>query len=66
MSDQRSSLTAVLLLLCLSWALAAWLVPERYVVVWPPSVLWHKVASVVVATVLSIDLFLAVTFARTE
>jgi hypothetical protein len=66
MNQQRSSVPVVGLVLCLMWAVMAWLWPVESGPVWPPSLLWHKVASVTLATCLAIHLFLAVSFESTE
>lgn len=66
MSEQRSMVSAVALVVCLLWAGAVWLVPEPPAAALAPSLLWHRVASVVLATGLAIYLFLAVTFERTD
>ena len=66
MNEQRSCLSAVVLLMCIGWAALAWLWPVQLHVGWPPSLLWHKIASVTLATCAAIHLFLAVSFERTE
>lgn len=64
---QRAAVCAIMLLLCLAWAAISWLVaPSMCESVLAPSVLWHKVASVIIATGLTIYLFLAVMFERTD
>ena len=65
-ASQRSAISAAMLAACVAWAVLAWLAPAEYAATWPPSHLWHKIASVMLATLLAIDLFLAVTFERTE
>lgn len=67
MDEQRaSSVSAVILLICLAWAALAWFWPVEFRPFWPPSLLWHKVASVTLATCLCIHLFLAVSFERAD
>lgn len=66
MDEQRSSVSAVILLICLAWASLAWLWPTDAHPFWAPSLLWHKIASVTLATCLCIHLFLAVNFERAE
>jgi len=66
LTPDRSRLSAILLVVCVAWASLSWLSPAAYAAAWPPSLLWHKVASVALATLLSIDLFIAVTFERTK
>lgn len=65
-ASQRSGISAALLAACVLWAFLAWIAPADYAAAWPPSLLWHKIASITLATLLAIDLFLAVIFERTE
>lgn len=64
-SNRSAEFSAIALLVCLAWAGLAWLsaAPPDLCA---PSPLWHKVASVILATSLAIHLFLAVTFDPTE
>lgn len=60
MNGHRASVLAVLLLVCVGWALFAWLTPPDLAVGLSPgtTLIWHKIISVAAATVLSIHLFL--------
>ena len=65
-SSFAASFSAVGLLVCVAWALSAWLVSPAHGGLWAPSALWHKVASVILATSLAIHLFLVVTFEQSD
>lgn len=60
MNGHRASVLAVLLLVCVGWALFAWLTPPDLMGAISParSLVWHKIISVAAATVLSIHLFI--------
>jgi hypothetical protein len=62
MHAQRASLSAVGLVVCLAWAVGAWLMPAA----WPSALLWQRIVSVLLAAGLFVHVFLAVTFPRTE
>jgi hypothetical protein len=66
MKPQRSCVSALVLVICVTWAALAWLLPLSPAAAILPSLLWHKIISVVLATALSIRLFLAVSFEQPQ
>ncbi|MFN7022088.1 MAG: hypothetical protein ACK4WH_12280 [Phycisphaerales bacterium] len=61
-SRSSAEFSAIALLVCLAWAVLAWLSAAPAGWCCAPSPLWHKVASVILATSLAIHLFLSVNF----
>lgn len=62
MGAARAWIPAIILILCVAWAALAWLVPQDFAAAMRPSLLWHRIASVTLATVLCIHAFLATNF----
>ncbi|MBX3405359.1 MAG: hypothetical protein KF869_01240 [Phycisphaeraceae bacterium] len=58
MHDRRNALLAIVLLASFIWALVAWLlIPE--VGLWLPGLVWHRIASVLLAAAAMISLYFA-------
>jgi len=55
--EPRKAAILALLVVCVGWALAAWVVAPEHLPAIPPSLLWHKVASVLVSALLVIAAF---------
>jgi hypothetical protein len=64
--EPRNAAMLALLVICLAWAVTAWVVAPEHFPMLPPSVLWHKVASVLMSALLVISLFFAVGTERTR
>lgn len=63
MHDRRNALLAMVLLASFIWALVAWvLVPEAGL--WPPGLVWHRIASVLIAAAAMISLYFALASPR--
>jgi len=61
--ERRDAVLAVVLLLSVAWAVFSWVfVPEMSL--WLPGLVWHRIASVVVAAALAIHLFFALSDPR--
>lgn len=58
----RAWVPALILLSCAAWALVAWMTPHDYAAGMLPSVLWHRIASVALLTLVCIHAFLAASF----
>ncbi len=58
MHDRRNALLAMVLLASVTWALVAWvLAPEAGL--WLPGLVWHRIASVLIAAATMIALYFA-------
>lgn len=57
MHDRRNAALAILLAATAFWAVCAWLVAPDLLSSIPPGLMWHRVASVAVGTLLAVFLF---------
>lgn len=62
MGAVRAWVPAFILVLSVAWAALAWLAPQEFAAAMRPSLLWHRIASVTMATMLCIHTFLATNF----